>query len=241
MEKRGVSLLAVIMVLLILIAVIWVGIKVFKNGVNNEVIGKVVKIFEKEIPEKEKFSFQMLEENGLGENAKIEQLKSKFENLKQTATYVETSTGKNVEEYSASGIKIILKNNKIYVAIITKEDFEFNGIKIGDSVDKVLESFFKDETSEDVMNAEGEVIGKYIYGNYIIDSLENIEITNEVQYAYIGNEKTAYNGLYDYIVQYACMEPPYKEKSASKKDRIAYIEFGIKDGVVKSFASQIER
>lgn len=241
MEKRGVSLLAVIVVIFISIAVIWAGIKFFRNGINRDVIEKVVKIFEKDTLKREKFSLKMLEENGLGENIKLEQLKSKFGNLKQTAAYVETSTGENVEEYSASGIKLILKNNKLYVSIITRADFEFNGIKIGDSANKVLESFYKEEITEDVMNYENEVIGKYIYGNYTIDNLENMEVTNEVQYAYIGNEKTAYEGLYDYLIQYAYMEPPYKGKNASKKDKIAYIEFGIKDGVVKSFASQIER
>ena len=35
------------------------------------------------------------------------------------------------------------------------------------------------------------------------------------------------------------MEPPYEKEYVSENDKVVYIEFGIKDGVVKSFASQI--
>lgn len=240
MKKRGVSLLTVIFILLIIIVLIGIGINIAKKGFDESILGETIKVLDpNKKTEDDKFSIETLEENGLGTNAKIEQLKNKFGELKQTASYVKTTTGENVEEYSKSGVKVILKNSKLYLTIITEDGFEFNGVKIGDTENKVLNSFYQEKETGEVINSQNEVIGKYIYGSYNIDNLKDMKVKDKIQYAYIGNEKTAYEGLYDYVIQYAYMEPPYEKEYASENDKIVYIEFGIKDGVVKSFASQI--
>ena len=240
MKKRGVSLLTVIFILLIIILLIGIGINIAKKGFDESILGETIKVLDpNKKTEDNKFSIETLEENGLGTNATIEQLKNKFGELKQTASYVKTTTGENVEEYSKSGVKVILKNSKLYLTIITEDGFEFNGVKIGDTENKVLNSFYQEKETGEVINSQNEVIGKYIYGNYNIDNLKDMKVKDKIQYAYIGNEKTAYEGLYDYVIQYAYMEPPYEKEYASENDKIVYIEFGIKDGVVKSFASQI--
>lgn len=240
MKKKGVSLLTVIFILLIIIVLICIGINIVQKGFDKSFLGETIKVLEpNKKTEDDKFSIETLEENGLGQKVSINQLRDKFGELKQTASYVKTTTGENIEEYSKSGVKVILKNSKLYLAIIIKEDFEFNGIKIGDTENKVLNSFYQEKETGEVLNSQNEVIGKYIYGNYNIDNLNDMKVKDKVQYAYIGNEKTAYEGLYDYVIQYAYMEPPYESEYASKNDKIAYIEFGIKDGIVKSFASQI--
>lgn len=240
MKKRGVSLLTVIFILLIIIVLIGIGINIAKKGFDESILGETIKVLDpNKKTEDNKFSIETLEENGIGTNATIEQLKNKFGELKQTASYVKTTTGENVEEYSKSGVKVILKNSKLYLTIITEDGFEFNGVKIGDTENKVLNSFYQEKETGEVINSQNEVIGKYIYGNYNIDNLKDMKVKDKIQYAYIGNEKTAYEGLYDYVIQYAYMEPPYEKEYASENDKVVYIEFGIKDGVVKSFASQI--
>ena len=240
MKKRGVSLLTVIFILLIIIVLIGIGINIAKKGFDESILGETIKVLDpNKKTEDNKFSIETLEENGLGTNATIEQLKNKFGELKQTASYVKTTTDENVEEYSKSGVKVILKNSKLYLTIITEDGFEFNGVKIGDTENKVLNSFYQEKETGEVINSQNEVIGKYIYGSYNIDNLKDMKVKDKIQYAYIGNEKTAYEGLYDYVIQYAYMEPPYEKEYASENDKIVYIEFGIKDGVVKSFASQI--
>ena len=240
MKKRGVSLLTVIFILLIIILLIGIGINIAKKGFDESILGETIKVLDpNKKTEDNKFSIETLEENGIGTNATIEQLKNKFGELKQTASYVKTTTGENVEEYSKSGVKVILKNSKLYLTIITEDGFEFNGVKIGDTENKVLNSFYQEKETGEVINSQNEVIGKYIYGNYNIDNLKDMKVKDKIQYAYIGNEKTAYEGLYDYVIQYAYMEPPYEKEYASENDKVVYIEFGIKDGVVKSFASQI--
>lgn len=240
MKKRGVSLLTVIFILLIIIVLIGLGINIAKKGFDESILGETIKVLDpNKKTEDNKFSIETLEENGIGTNATIEQLKNKFGELKQTASYVKTTTGENVEEYSKSGVKVILKNSKLYLTIITENGFEFNGVKIGDTESKVLNSFYQEKETGEVINSQNEVIGKYIYGSYNIDNLKDMKVKDKIQYAYIGNEKTAYEGLYDYVIQYAYMEPPYEKEYASENDKVVYIEFGIKDGVVKSFASQI--
>lgn len=230
MKKRGISLLAVIIIFIIMIVLIIFVINICKGNIN------IALKRNNDIEEKPKFSIEMLDENGIGKENSIDQLKQKFGNISKKSSYVEVSTKENVNEYTGDGVFLKVKDNKLSTVIVTNENFEFNGIKIGDSEEKLISSFYQENNNEEVKDIDNKVIGTYIYGTYNINNLEEMKITDNVEYAYIGNES---NDNYDYIIHYVCMEPPYKGEYATKEDTVAYIEFGIKNGIITTFGSEI--
>ena len=224
-KKRGISLVGLLLVIAVVVAVIII----------------VPKILKKKGFAMEKFTIDMLNNNGIGPSATEESLKQKFPDIKNTNTYVEVTTGDNIKEYSARGITAMFREGKLKTFIVTNSDtnFSFNGIKIGDSKEKVLDSFYSESENKDVLDKDGVIQGKFIYGSYTVDNLEDIKTKDKVEYAYIGNENTALEGYYDYAICFVYMEPPYVNSYATKYDNIARIEIGIKDEVVATFASQV--
>lgn len=233
MKKRGISLLSIIIFIIIVIAVV-VCIKAFKPKIQIPVLNESSK------GEKSKFSLEMLENNGLGENITINDLKNKFGTLNKSNSYVKISTGENIDEYTGSGVTVIFRNNKFSICIVTNnQDFEFNGIKLGDSEDKLVNAFYKESTNNDVITKDGKNIGKYLYGTFTVDNLEEEKTSDKIEYACKTNDGDSQSNLYDYIIEYVYMEPPYKSEYATKNDDAACLEFGIKDGNVSTFACQI--
>lgn len=233
-KKRGISLLSLIGIILGIILFIII-VKNIPKDIFNQ---KEEQVQKEDI--KEKFSLTMLREKGIDKNSTIEDIKKVFNNITQSNSYVETSTGNNMDTYTAEGATIYFKNNKIYILIVDAPNFEFNGIKVGDSKDKVINSFYEEKNNKDVISSDGTtIIGQFLYGEYTIYDLKSKNITQEVNYGYIGNDNTKVDGVCDYIIQYVCMEPPYKNEYASLSDDIAIIEFGMKEDKVATIALQI--
>lgn len=228
MKKKGINLILLVIIVLVVIVVALI---ILKNIISNNNLKK-----EEQEQKTEKFSISMLEDNGLGESQTLSELENKFGDLTSIASYVEVSTGDNIDEYIGNRTTLILKNSKLNTFITTNQDFEFNGIKIGDSKDKVIKSFYNENKDENVVDNNGNIIGKYLYGSFTTDNLNENKITDNVEYAYIGNQS---NDTTDYTIRYVYMEPPYKNEYASIQDTISCIEFGIKDDIVTTFASQI--
>ena len=230
MKKRGVSLLSVIFIIIAIVVIVIIGVSVAKGG-------KIEKNTKKK-NSKEKFSMQMLEENGFGEDVTLEDLKNRFNDIKLTSSYVKTSTGVNVDEYTSNDVKLLLANNKLSEASIKKEDFQFNGVKVSKGIDDVLKAFYQESDGKDITDENNNIIGKYIYGTYNLANLQEQKIYGTIEYAFIGNENTK-SQEYDYVIKYICMEPPYKKIYASDKDKVATLEFGMKDDKVKSINIKI--
>ena len=232
--KKGINLIELILIILVVIILIIVGKGIIQNvsSKGNKDSGN------KKTGEKPKFTTEMLADNGIGTNETLETMRKKYSNLVQTNSYVDTKTGNNIDVYSSDNMTLMFKNNNLYTCISTDPNFEFNGIKVGDSKDKVSNAFYKDSKAGDVIGKDGTTIGKYLYGDYTIDDLESKRITTNVAYGYIAEAEQS-NDSYDELIEYVYMEPPYSNEYATKKDNITLLEFIIKDNKVTTIATQV--
>ena len=140
MKEKGINLFIVVPILVIaIIIVIVVGINIDKSEVN---LGEITENVDNKI-EANKFSIEMLEANGFGENVTIKELEERFGKLEIKSSYSKTSTGENVDEYLGEGIELTFINDKLKSTKITRKDFDINGVKIGDSKDKIFREFYK--------------------------------------------------------------------------------------------------
>lgn len=116
-------------------------------------------------------------------------------------------------------------------ASVGENDVFSRDIKVGDSVDKILEKYYRDSDcmnntyySEDKTAA----IGKMLYGNFTLDALENVKVKDKVEYGVIHfNGYTSLEAAESYIVEFTYFEPPYQKEIASVTDDFAQIAFDI--------------
>lgn len=118
-------------------------------------------------------------------------------------------------------------------ASVSKTDVFARGIKIGDSKDKIIELFYRDENfmNQNLMTQDnGTIIGKYLYGSFTVENLDTIHIKDKIEYGVINyNGYESLETAQSYIIEFAYFEPPYVETEASYKDDYAQIAFDIDD------------
>lgn len=145
--------------------------------------------------------------------------------------YRETFTDNNVsyELFSYKGNLLLSFVENSLVSLQSSSDlYSFKGIKIGDSVDTVINSFANENLSTFALNQEGSVIGTYLYGTFNNKNLDSIQTTEPVFYGY----KTTKFADSSYEIRYGYMNPPYTNNTASANDKIAELTFVIKDDKV---------
>lgn len=177
-KKRGISLLSLIIIIICIIIAIVVIVQLKNKNIFNKNTENIQQIGKKDNKEKEHFSFSMLEDNGIGKKATLTTLRKKFENLKQDKSYVEGKTGDNIDEYSNEDVQIILRNNTLTKIKINSGDFEINGIKVGDSSNKIENAFDEGEKKEATSE---KIIYECTYNNYIANLIFNIR-ENNIEY-----------------------------------------------------------
>lgn len=145
--------------------------------------------------------------------------------------YRETFTDNNVsyELFSYKGNLLLSFVENSLVSLQSSSDlYSFKGIKIGDSVDTVINSFANENLSTFALNQEGSVIGTYLYGTFNNKNLDSIQTTEPVFYGY----KTKKFEDSSYEIRYGYMNPPYTNSTASANDKIAELTFVIKNDKV---------
>jgi hypothetical protein len=142
----------------------------------------------------------------------------------------------NEKVYAYNELTLIFSEiDKQYVltaaASVDEKDTFARGIHVGDSVNKILDMYYRDA---DCMNHncyttdKTTVIGKMLYGDYIMDVLDSTKIKDKIQYGMINfNGYTSMEAAESYIVEFTYFEPPYKQEYASVNDDFAQIAFDI--------------
>ena len=152
------------------------------------------------------------------------------------------SEKQNVEDimdekvYSYNDLSLIFsKINGDYkltaAASVSNVDVFARGIKVGDNIDRLLELFYRDQNcmnnefySEDKTTS----IGKMLYGNFTIDSLENVKTSNKVEYGIINyNGYSSLETADSYSVEFTYFEPPYMGSYATIADAFAQMSVDI--------------
>jgi hypothetical protein len=147
-------------------------------------------------------------------------------------------TEKVIDEkvYSYNELTLIFTNIKgeyllTAAASVSDKDVFARGIKVGDSFKNILDSFYRDI---DCMNHyiysedKSTVLGKYLYGNFTMDQLENVKTPDSVEYGMINfNGYDSMETAESYIVEFTCFNPPYKSGIASINDNFAQLAFDI--------------
>ena len=116
-------------------------------------------------------------------------------------------------------------------ASLGDDDVFSRGIKVGDSKDKIFNLFYRDSNclNNNLMTEDNAtIVGKYLYGNFTLDQLGTVKVTDKIQYGIINyNGYSSFEEAKSYIIEFTYFEPPYKEQNASYKDDFAQIAFDI--------------
>lgn len=105
------------------------------------------------------------------------------------------------------------------------------GLSVGNTFDDILKKYYRDQdcfNSYYFSDDKTTILGKFLYGNYTIDSLENVKIKTDIQYGLINFNGYASQETADsYIVEFTYFKAPYKEGYATVKDAFAQLDFDI--------------
>lgn len=120
----------------------------------------------------------------------------------------------------------------------SSEDHTFaRGIKIGDSFDKVLETFYHDDDpyNKNYLSEDNtELLGKFLYGDYTLAELEKIKPAGKVEYGLLnvnGDNLIEYTN--NYVFEYTYMDVPYKKGYATDEDDFCQLYIEVDGGTVK--------
>ncbi len=97
------------------------------------------------------------------------------------------------------------------------------GLKVGDSKDKVINSFYNDNEYREAFSR-----GQYLYGTYTSNDYEKVKETGKVENAYIN--KFNYDPDKEnshYMIEYNYLEPPYQMEYATELDRRGLLIFDV--------------
>ena len=158
--------------------------------------------------------------------------------------YTDENTGNVYQTVYYENMVLQFFNNKLYIIHSTSKDFSFKNIKVGDSKDKVLNSFYQEENTNYAYSSDEDIIGKYIYGNFNIYNLETVKTKEAIFYAYQteapNNENVSIPDTNDYYLIYGYMCPPYINEYACLDDFMCSLSFGIKDNLVTSISWSVK-
>ena len=113
------------------------------------------------------------------------------------------------------------------------------GIKVGSTFDDILKVYYRDVNCMNNIFYSADkttALGKYLYGTFTIDDLENVKTASNVEYGVINfNGYASLEEAETYIVEMTYFEAPYKTGTASISDDFAQLAFDIdKSGKVTS-------
>lgn len=125
--------------------------------------------------------------------------------------------GREGEAYRLAGVRV------------TGGDYVLaRGLGIGGSREDILQALYRDENclNQNVMSQDGEtILGKFLYGDYTMDRLEEKQARDTVQYGII-----SYNGAVSMEeaetlrFQYVCFEKPFAGETATLNDDFAQLD-----------------
>ena len=106
------------------------------------------------------------------------------------------------------------------------------GLKVGDSKEKVISSFYRESTDEDELRgiysiySSDEPFGKYLYGHGLDDVIDGVKESGDVEYAYINYYNyDASRSDTTYMIEYNYAQPPYTSEYASNVDEMGTLVF----------------
>lgn len=105
------------------------------------------------------------------------------------------------------------------------------GLSVGNTFDDILRKYYRDQNcmnSYYFSDDKTTVLGKFLYGSYTIDSLENAKIKTDIEYGLINyNGYASQETAESYIVEFTYFKAPYKNEYATVNDAFAQIDFDI--------------
>lgn len=105
------------------------------------------------------------------------------------------------------------------------------GLSVGDTFDDILKAYYRDENYQNnyyFSEDKTTVLGKFLYGNYTIDSLESAKIKTDIEYGLVNyNGYTSLETAESYIVEFTYFKAPYKGEYATVNDAFAQIDFDV--------------
>lgn len=111
------------------------------------------------------------------------------------------------------------------------------GLKVGSSREDVLGSFYRDEEclNNNLMSQDNEtIIGKFLYGEYTLDTLEEYKGKGDVEFGIINyNGYDSMESAQDLTYEYVFMEAPFIGEKPSANDDFAQLNIEVdKNGTI---------
>lgn len=175
----------------------------------------------------------------LKENKETKESKENKETQQST-----TTAGLEISErvYSYNELTLIfseIKGEYLLTAAASVGDNEIfaRGLKVGDTVEDILSVYYRDtDCLNNTYYSEDRTakIGKFLYGDFSMESLEKVKISDAIEYGIINfNGYVSMEAADSYIIEMTYFEPPYKTGTATVQDDFAQIAFDIdKDGMI---------
>jgi hypothetical protein len=156
-----------------------------------------------------------------------------------TVTHQTSETDKtemNLDEkiYSYNDLTLVFtKINGEYLltaaAGVGDDEVFSRGLSVGDTIDDILNSYYRDQNAMNnyyFTDDKVTILGKFLYGSYTIDSLDNIRIKTDIEYGLINfNGYATQETAESYIVEFTYFKAPYKNGYATINDAFAQIDF----------------
>ncbi len=187
----------------------------------------------------QKFSYKDLTVNQVAYMMTEQEVKNKLGEPVSTYSNTEKNNANNIileKVYSYNDLTLIFSQIKgeyrlTAAASVSDQDNFARGMKVGDSVDKIYQQYYREQ---DALNREvysedkSAKLGKLLYGDFTIDSLENVKAKNNIEYGMIQyNGNDSYETATSYMVEFTYFEPPYKGEYATIDDDFAQLSFDV--------------
>ena len=122
-------------------------------------------------------------------------------------------------------------------ASVSSQDTFARGLKVGDTIDDIMAMYYRDANCMNIdiySEDKTTILGKMLYGDYTMETLDVIKPSDKVQYGMINfNGYESLEAADSYIVEFTYFEPPYKSSYATINDDFAQIAFDMdKEGVI---------
>jgi len=103
-------------------------------------------------------------------------------------------------------------------------------LKVGSSKNDVINSFYHDKKLTDAI-VDGQVVGKFLYGNTLRSQLFYQELSDQYSYGFINTYASTDTKS---IIEYVYFKPPYLSTFASENDAYCQITFTFTGDTVTS-------
>ncbi|MDO5402639.1 MAG: hypothetical protein Q4F11_04295 [Eubacteriales bacterium] len=157
-----------------------------------------------------------------------------YESKEKTESTTQSEFSEHVLSYNELTL-IFMPFDGVYrltaAASVSSKDTFTRGIRVGDKLEDILGLFYRDS---DCMNNnylaqdKTTVLGKYLYGNFTIEDLENVNTKAAVNYGLINySGASSIESAETYMVEFTCFDSRYKNTTASINDDFAQLAFDL--------------